>query len=74
MNNREIYVSFITPELEREYEKLKEGKTEDKNLYRLIGRAINDLKKDLGCGIKIPKRLWPKKICQGIQNKQFMEI
>lgn len=74
MNNREIYVSFITPELEREYEKLKEGKTEDKNLYRLIGRAINDLKKDLGCGIKIPKRLWPKKICQRIQNKQFMEI
>ena len=58
--NKEIYVAFISEKLKEEFESLKEGKFEDKELYRFIIRAIDDLKKNPSCGIKIQKKLWPK--------------
>ena len=62
MNNNKItYVAFGDKRLEKEFEILKEGKFQDKQLYHFIERAIKDLKQDPACGIKIPKRLWPKK-------------
>lgn len=61
MNNKKpIYVTFGEKKTEEEFELLKEGKFQDKQLYRFIERAINDLKNNPGCGTKIPKRLWPK--------------
>ncbi|MEF8880197.1 MAG: hypothetical protein V5A64_07400 [Candidatus Thermoplasmatota archaeon] len=44
MNNREIEVRIV-PELKDDLEKLKHGKTEDKELYDFIDRATDDLKK-----------------------------
>ncbi|HLF53583.1 MAG TPA: hypothetical protein VI544_00205 [Candidatus Nanoarchaeia archaeon] len=38
---------------------LKEGKFEDKKLYEFIDRAINDLKNNPLCGIRVPKKIWP---------------
>jgi len=29
-------------------------------LYKFIDRAIDDLKQNPTCGIKIPKKMWPK--------------
>ena len=58
--NKEIYVAFISKKLKEEFETLKEGKFEDKELYEFINRAIDDLKVNSTCGIKIPKNLWPK--------------
>jgi Txe/YoeB family toxin of Txe-Axe toxin-antitoxin module len=57
---KEIYVSFISKKLKSDFISLKSGKYEDTQLYIFLNRAINDLKKDPMCGIKIPKKLWPK--------------
>jgi Txe/YoeB family toxin of Txe-Axe toxin-antitoxin module len=59
MNNRECEV-YIIDKLKKDLEKLKKGKTEDKELFGFIDRATDDLKKDPTCGIKIPRKLWPK--------------
>ena len=58
--NKEIHVAFITQKLKEQFESLKEGKFEDKELYKFIDRATDDLKQNPTCGIKIPKKLWPK--------------
>ena len=62
-------VIFASEKLESDFEDLNEGKFEDKELYRFIKRAIDDLKKDSACGTRIPKRLWPKEYVKiGITN------
>lgn len=64
MNNKQIHVAFISKKLKELFEQLKEGKFEDKQLYKFINRAIDDLKQNPNCGIKIPKKLWPRKYIQ----------
>ncbi|HLC88559.1 MAG TPA: type II toxin-antitoxin system RelE/ParE family toxin [Candidatus Nanoarchaeia archaeon] len=63
-------LAFINPKVKQEWEALKEGKFEDKQLYKFIDRAIDDLKANPTCGIKIPKNLWPKEYVHkyGITN------
>ena len=70
MNNKPIYVTFGEKKIENEFEILKDGKFEDKQLYDFIDRAIKDLKSNPTCGTKIPKRLWPKEYIKkfGITN------
>ena len=53
-------VAFINETLKNSYEKLKNGKFEDKKICYFIDRAISDLKKDPLCGSRIPSRLTPK--------------
>lgn len=60
MNDKSIYVTFISKKLESEFESLKKGKIQDNKLYSFMDRAINDLKKDPTSGTKIQKRIWPK--------------
>lgn len=60
MSDKPIYVAFATPKLEKDFEKLKQGKFEDKQLFLFIQRAIDDLKDDPMCGVKIPRKLWPR--------------
>ncbi len=60
MNNCKIEVVFVDKKLQRDFEKLKHGKTEDRELYDFIDRATDDLKEKPMCGIKIPRKLWPK--------------
>jgi hypothetical protein len=60
MNDKPIYVAFVSPKLEKNFEKLKHGKFEDKQLHKFLERAIDDLKKNPKCGNKIPKKLWPR--------------
>ena len=62
--NKQINVAFISQKLKEQFEYLKEGKFEDKELYKFINRAIDDLKLNPLCGIKIPKKLWPKEYVQ----------
>ena len=63
MNNKSIHVTFGDKKIESEYETLKEGKYQDKQLYEFIDRAIKDLKSNPTCGTKIPKKLWPGISC-----------
>jgi len=53
----ENYVGFIDENAKKEYEK---AKAEDPQLYKFLERATNDLKENHLCGIKIPKKYWPK--------------
>lgn len=62
--NRESYVAFISNKLKDEFECLESGKFEDKQLHKFIVRAINDIKQNPTCGIKIPKNLWSKNYIQ----------
>jgi len=59
-NKKPIYVTFGEKKTELEFESLKKGKFQDKQLYEFVSRAIADMKRNPLCGIKIPKRLWPK--------------
>jgi len=67
---REISIAFISKKLKEEFESLKNSKFEDKQLYKFIDRAIDDIKSNPTCSTKIPKRLWPKTYIQkyGITN------
>ncbi len=58
--NKQAHVAFITPKLKEQFQYLKSGKFEDQQLYKFINRALDDLKQNPMCGIKIPKKLWPK--------------
>lgn len=57
---KEYYVAFIDEKTKKAFEELKKGKFEDSELYGFINRAIDDLKKDPMCGIRIPKKQIPK--------------
>ncbi len=59
MNNN-YSVAFGSEKLLKEFEALKEGKHEEKQLFEFISRAIDDLKQDPLCGTKVPKKVWPK--------------
>jgi Txe/YoeB family toxin of Txe-Axe toxin-antitoxin module len=56
----ECKIFFADDNVRKAYEELKESKTEDKNLYEFISRALSDIEKDAFCGIQIQKRLIPK--------------
>ncbi len=62
--NKQTHVAFITQKLKEQFQYLKEGKFEDQQLYKFINRALDDLKQNPLCGIKIPKKLWPKEYVQ----------
>ena len=70
MNSKPIYVVFEEKKIENEFETLKEGKLEDKQLYGFIYEAIKDFKLNFTCGTKIPKKLWLKEYIKkfGITN------
>lgn len=53
-------VAFATNSLKEAYLELKEGKFEEKQMFEFINRAIDDLKENPFCGIRVPKKLWPK--------------
>ena len=56
---KDMHVVFVNKKTEKQFESLKQGKYQDKQLYKFITRAIHDLKKNPACGLKIPKKLWP---------------
>jgi Txe/YoeB family toxin of Txe-Axe toxin-antitoxin module len=53
-------IVFGNEKIKNELEKLKNSKTEDKNTYEWIIRALEDLKQNAFSGTQIPKRLIPK--------------
>ncbi len=59
-SGKEIFVGFADEKLKQDFEKLKAGKGAEPHLYEFLNRAFDDLKKDPFCGVKIPKKLWPK--------------
>lgn len=56
----EIIVGFVDRKSKDSYEKLKNGTGDERELHRFITRAIDDIKSNIECGIKIPHRLMPR--------------
>lgn len=65
--NKPSYVTFGDIKIEKEFELLKEGKFEDKQLYTSINNLILGLKQNSIHGIKIPKYLWLKEYIKNYQ-------
>ncbi|MBI9018791.1 MAG: type II toxin-antitoxin system YoeB family toxin [Phycisphaerae bacterium] len=53
-------IKFSDERVRKALQDLKKSKTEDKQLYRWIMRAFEDLEGNAFCGIQIPKKLIPK--------------
>ncbi len=53
-------IVFADKQLKDAFDKLKNSKTEDKNLYKWLNRAFEDIIQNAFCGIQIPKKLIPK--------------
>ncbi len=60
MEGKEIRVGFADEKVQQAFQELKEGKGAEQKLCGFLERAFDDLKKDPFCGVKIPKKLWPK--------------
>lgn len=56
----DVIVGFCDQKTKDSYEKLKHGTGDERELHKFITRAIDDIKRDIECGIKIPHRLIPK--------------
>ena len=74
MSNKPIFVTFGDKKIENEFEQLKSGKFEDKQLYDFIEKAIKDLKLNPISGIKISKNFMAKGIYKKVFDHKFMEI
>ena len=47
-------IKFADEEIKKSFEDLKGSKTEDKQLYDWINRALDDIEENAFCGIQIP--------------------
>ena len=63
-DNREKFVIFVDDKIKESFDKLKEGKFEEKQLCEFINRAMDDLKENSLAGTHIPRRVWPKEYAQ----------
>ena len=56
----ETKIVFVTIKLKRDYEKLKNSGSGEREIYKWLNSAFERLKKDPFCGIQIPSRLIPQ--------------
>jgi hypothetical protein len=63
-------IVFSDEKLRQAFDKLKDSKTEDKRLYKLLVKAFEDIEKNPSGFIRIPSKLVPKEYIQkyGIDN------
>ena len=60
MIQKNIKISFVSDKLEKEFDKLRFGRSDERELFFQIINAFDDMKNNLNNCIKIPKKLWPK--------------
>ena len=53
-------IFFVEKSIQESFDELKEGKTEEQELYRHLSNAFENLKENAYAGIQIPKRLIPQ--------------
>jgi Txe/YoeB family toxin of Txe-Axe toxin-antitoxin module len=58
---RDVHVGFNDLKVKEAFEALKSGKSADPEIYKAINHAIDTLKADPECGIKIPRNLIPER-------------
>ena len=52
-------VKFVNRQVYEEYEKLKDGTFEEKELYRLLTETFRALEKNPLLGVRVPSAIWP---------------
>lgn len=57
-------VRFADEKLKEDFYKLEHGDDQERELFRLINQAMNNLEHNAFCGIQIPKNLIPKGYAQ----------
>lgn len=58
------HIKFAEERIKKALTKLKASKTEDKNLYKWINRALDDIEENAFCSVQVPKKLIPKEYIQ----------
>ena len=53
-------VTFAEEKVEETYYKLEKGDESERELYKLIKQALQNIEENAFCGIQVPKRLIPK--------------
>jgi mRNA-degrading endonuclease RelE of RelBE toxin-antitoxin system len=63
-------VVFPDKALKESFEKLAEGRSEEKELFNWLNRAFDDISANAFCGVQIPKKQIPKEYSKkyGIDN------
>ena len=54
------HVRFFDEPLKQAFQRLKDGSSEEKELYRWLEQAFRDIERNAFCGIQIPKKQIPK--------------
>lgn len=70
MERINITVIFASKQIEKEFNKLKNGNDSQREKYKYIFQALSNIKINPYCGIHVPNKLIPKEyiIKYGIQN------
>lgn len=66
----ESVIRFGDEKIKCAFTELKHGDDSEKELYKIINQALDNIEKNAFCGIQIPKKLIPKSYLQkyGVQN------
>lgn len=59
MEKRSV-IRFFDKALEEAFYKLEQGDEQEKEMFRLINQAMDNIEKNAFCGIQVPKRQIPK--------------
>ena len=57
-------IRFADDKIKEAFYKLENGDNQEKELFKLINQAMDNIEKNAFCGIQIPKKLIPKEYSQ----------
>src|SRR3989344_1675828 len=60
-------VRFVDDSLKEAFYKLENGDSSEKELFKLINQAMDNIEANAFCGVQIPKRLIPKEYAKKYQ-------
>jgi hypothetical protein len=63
---KDIRIGFSSSKVKDAFIALTRGDEAERRLHRFLRRAFDDLRREPSCGIKIPRKLWPKEYAQSI--------
>lgn len=62
-------IRFADDNVKAAFYKLETGDEQERELFRLINQALNNIEENAFCGIQVPKRLMPQEYAaKGIKN------
>lgn len=66
-------VAFVDKKIKNAFEELKNGKSEEKDLAKLIDKALDELEQNPLVGTRIPSNLWPKEYLKKYQITNLLK-